>query len=57
MYFADAKRLDKLDALSEVSDKLRDRFGRDVIYPARLKSDLFLTHEKVTCFTDVSFRR
>lgn len=55
--FADAKRVDKLDALSEVSDKLRDRFGRDVIYPARLKSDLFLTHEKVTCFTDVSFRR
>ncbi len=48
--FTDSARTEKLEALDVVSDRLRERFGKDVIYPARLKNDLFLTHDKINIF-------
>lgn len=48
--FADSDKAQKLETLDEVSDRLRERFGKDVIFPARLKNELFLTHEKVNIF-------
>lgn len=48
--FADCKKIDRQETLAEVSDSLRQRFGRDVIFPARLKNSLFMTHEKVNIF-------
>lgn len=48
--FADTEKTQKLEALDRVSDSLRKRFGRDVIYPATLQNDLFLTHEKIRTF-------
>lgn len=48
--FADSDKTERLETLDKVSDRLRERFGRDVIFPARLKNDLFLTHEKVGIF-------
>ena len=49
-FFCDNKKIDREEKLSEVSDTLRERFGRDIIYPARLKNSLDMTHEKVNIF-------
>lgn len=48
--FLSAKKLDREERLGEVSDVLRERFGKDIIYPARLKNSLELTHDKVNIF-------
>ena len=49
-FFCDNRKIDREERLSEVSDGLRERFGRDIIYPARLQNGLELTHEKVNIF-------
>lgn len=51
--FCDCLKIDREERLSEVSDMLRVRFGRDTIYPARLKSSLELTHQKINIFQSV----
>ncbi len=51
--FSDCERIDKWDTLSQVSDSLRQRFGSDIIYPARLQHDLNLGQEKINVFTNV----
>lgn len=48
--FADSDKTERLETLDKVSDRLRERFGKDIIFPARLKNELFLTHEKVNIF-------
>ncbi len=50
--FADCTKTDRLEALADVSDSLRLRFGKDIIFPARIKNDLFMTHEKINIFTN-----
>lgn len=50
--FADCVKNDRLETLSDVSDSLRSRFGKDIIFPARIKNDLFMTHEKINIFTN-----
>ena len=49
-FFCDCRRLEREEKLGEVSDSLRERFGRDIIFPARLKNGLELTREKVNIF-------
>ena len=48
--FCDAVRLDREERLCDVADVLRARFGRDVVYPARLQDDLSLAQPKVKVF-------
>lgn len=48
--FCDNRKLDREERLSEVSDTLRERFGRDIVFPARLKNSLDMTHEKINIF-------
>ncbi len=48
--FSDTLRVEKQEALGQVSDILRKRFGRDIIYPARIKESLEMSHEKVCTF-------
>lgn len=48
--FCDAFRLEREERLSDVSDTLRERFGRDIIYPARLQNGLDLTHGNINIF-------
>ena len=48
--FCDPIGLDREERLSEVSDELRLRFGRDVIFPARLRGDLGATHGNINPF-------
>ena len=49
-FFCDSRRLEREERLSEVSDTLRERFGRDIIFPARLKNELDLTRGNINIF-------
>ncbi len=49
-FFCDPYRLDREETLSDVSDSLRERFGSDIIYPARLRNSLELTHGNINIF-------
>ncbi|MCD7732855.1 MAG: DNA polymerase IV [Oscillospiraceae bacterium] len=51
--FSDCEKIDRQETLSQVSDSLRKRFGNDIIYPARLKNDLYLGQEKINVFTNL----
>jgi DNA polymerase-4 len=39
--FDDYKRIEKLERLEDVSDSLKKKYGRDVIFPLSLKKDIF----------------
>lgn len=53
--FLDGDKIDREERLSDVSDALRTRFGRDVIFPARLKDGLEFTHEKINIFQNTNY--
>ncbi len=48
--FSDTRRIERQETLGRVSDSLRQRFGKDIIYPARVKENLEMTHEKICVF-------
>ncbi len=54
--FSDSRKIERQEILGQVSDSLRSRFGRDIIYPARVKESLEMTHEKVCVFTNMQRR-
>lgn len=49
----DQRRLEKQEKLAEVSDALRSRFGNKIIYPARMKNELYSAHKKLNVFNHI----
>lgn len=49
--FYDSFAMDKKEKLAFVSDSLKQRFGKDIIFPARLKSNLFDSEDSINPFT------
>lgn len=51
--FSDTKKLEKEETLADVSDRLRQRYGKGTIYPARLQNDLFSSKPKINAFNNI----
>ncbi len=49
----DQQRLEKQEVLADVSDSLRLRFGKRIIYPARMQSELYSAHKKLNVFNHI----
>lgn len=50
----DNLKIEREEVLSDVSDRLRERFGRDCIYPARMRQELCeCSDEKINVFQSV----
>ncbi len=51
--FCDPKKLEKQERLADVSDSLRSRFGKKIIYPARMQNELYSAHKKLNVFNHI----
>lgn len=51
--FTDPLKLDKEERLADVSDILKSRFGRGIIFPARIKNDLFSSSDCINAFNNL----
>ena len=51
--FCNPEKLEKQEKLADVSDSLRSRFGKRIIYPARMQNDLYSAHKKLNVFNHI----
>ena len=51
--FCDPKKLEKQERLADVSDSLRSRFCKKIIYPARMQNELYSAHKKLNVFNHI----
>ncbi len=51
--FSDPQGLEKQERLADVSDALRSRFGKKIIYPARMQNELYSAHKKLNVFNHI----
>lgn len=51
--FCDPKKLEKQERLADVSDSLSSRFGKKIIYPARMQNELYSAHKKLNVFNHI----
>ncbi len=51
--FCDPQKLEKQERLADVSDSLRSRFGKKIIYPARMQNELYSAHKKLNVFNNI----
>ncbi len=51
--FCNHERLEKQEKLADVSDSLRSRFGKKIIYPARMQNELYSAHKKLNVFNNI----